>query len=755
VKVRREQTRHSRAVLLRRAVSRNETTRAATPSPAPVTSLSPSPAKVAAPAAGPAPVVAAASVVRVSDTSPINRELSLLAFNRRVLALAEDAGVPLLERLRFLCIVGSNLDEFFEIRVAGLKEQLRAKMPPAGMTLQSMRTLLTEVSADARKLIDDQYRLLNLQILPALAENGVRLLGRADRSPAERGWVADFFLREVRPLLTPIGLDPAHPFPQIVNKSLNFIVELSGRDAFGRDTAIAVVKAPRLLPRVIKLPREIAEADNEFLLLSSVMHAHLADLFPGREIVSFSQFRVTRDADLWIDEEEVKNLRQALQGELPQRQFGVPLRLEVADTCPDHLARFLLTQFELADDDLYRCAGPVNIMRLASLIDQVEIDALKYPPFVPGPPDRLIGEPDILAAIRQRDILLHHPYQSFEPVVEFIRRAADDPDVVAIKQTVYRTGVNSALMESLIHAAERGKEVTVVVELMARFDEEANINWAEKLEHAGAQVVYGVFGLKTHAKLALLLRRERDAAGTSRLVPYAHLGTGNYHPRTTRLYSDFGLLTADPDICADVNEVFLHITSLAKASKLKRLLLAPFTMHRRVIDLIRRETKHANEGRPARIKAKMNALLEEGVIRALQAASQAGVQIDLIVRGACALRPGVPGFSDNIRVRSILGRFLEHHRVWYFENGGEPDVWLASADWMGRNLFRRIEVAFPVQDAELKNRVVAEGLDAYLADNCDAWELGADGAWTKLKPRGREKAVSAQADLLAMMRGKT
>jgi polyphosphate kinase len=559
-------------VLLRRAVSRNETTRAAAPSPAPVTSLSPSPAKVAAPAAGPvpvAPVAAAASVVRVSDTSPINRELSLLAFNRRVLALAEDAGVPLLERLRFLCIVGSNLDEFFEIRVAGLKEQLRAKMPPAGMTLQSMRTLLTEVSADARKLIDYQYRLLNQQILPALAENGVRLLGRADRSPAERGWVADFFLREVRPLLTPIGLDPAHPFPQIVNKSLNFIVELSGRDAFGRDTTIAVVKAPRLLPRVIKLPREIAEADNEFLLLSSVMHAHLADLFPGREIVAFSQFRVTRDADLWIDEEEVKNLRQALQGELPQRQFGVPLRLEVADTCPDHLARFLLTQFELADDDLYRCAGPVNIMRLASLIDQVEIDALKYPPFVPGPPDRLIGEPDILAAIRQRDILLHHPYQSFEPVVEFIRRAADDPDVVAIKQTVYRTGVNSALMESLIHAAGRGKEVTVVVELMARFDEEANINWAEKLEHAGAQVVYGVFGLKTHAKLALLLRRERDAAGASRLVPYAHLGTGNYHPRTTRLYSDFGLLTADPDICADVNEVFLHITSLAKASKLK------------------------------------------------------------------------------------------------------------------------------------------------------------------------------------------
>ena len=694
-----------------------------------------------------------ASLAPSTDSSPINRELSLLAFNRRVLALAQDAGVPLLERLRFLCILGSNLDEYFEIRVAGLKEQLRAKMPPAGMTLNSMRTLLSEISRETRALIDDQYRALNEQVLPALASSGIRLLGRADRSPAERAWVADFFQREVRPLLTPIGLDPAHPFPQIVNKSLNFIVELSGRDAFGRDTTIAVVKAPRLLPRVIKLPQDIAEGDNEFLLLSSVMHAHLRDLFAGRDIVAYSQFRVTRDADLWIDEEEVKNLRQALQGELPQRQFGIPLRLEVAESCPDHLARFLLTQFELTDDDLYRCDGPVNIMRLVSMINQVETDTLKYPPFLPGKPKRLQGETDILAAIRQHDILLHHPYQSFEPVVEFIRRAADDPDVVAIKQTVYRTGVNSALMEALVQAASRGKEVTVVVELMARFDEEANINWAEKLEHAGAQVVYGVFGLKTHAKLALLMRRERDAQGASRLVSYAHLGTGNYHPRTTALYSDFGLLTADPDICADVNEVFLHITSLAKAAKLKRLLLAPFTMHKRVIEMIRRETKHASEGRPARIKAKMNALLEEGVVRALHAASQAGVQIDLIVRGACALRPGVPGFSENIRVRSVLGRFLEHHRVWYFENGGESEVWLASADWMGRNMFRRIEVAFPVLDAELKRRVIDEGLDVYLADNCDAWELGANGEWTKRKPRARERAISAQNELLKRMHG--
>lgn len=682
------------------------------------------------------------------DTSPINRELSLLAFHRRVLALAEDPATPALERLRFLCIAGSNLDEFFEIRVAGLKEQLRARLPPPGMKLNELRATLAEIGEVAHQLVADQYRLLNAQVLPSLAAHGIRLKRRDQLSPPERAWVTDYFQREVRPLLTPIGLDPAHPFPQVVNKSLNFVVGLSGKDAFGRETAIAIVKAPRLLPRVITLPREISGGENNFLLLSSIIHAHLSDLFPGREIVAYSQFRVTRDADLWIDEEEVKNLRQALQGELPQRQFGFPLRLEVVSTCPEHLARFLLAQFELTEADLYRCDGPVNIMRLQSLIDEVDDDELKYPPFVPGMPGGLAHGDDILAAMRQRDILLHHPYQSFEPVVEFIRTAADDPDVVAVKQTVYRTGVSSALMEALVQAAHRGKEVTVVVELMARFDEEANINWAEKLEHAGAQVVYGVFGLKTHAKLALLVRREIGAHGRTRLASYAHLGTGNYHPRTARLYSDFGLLTADPAICRDVNEVFLHITSLARAAKLARLQLAPFTMHRRIIAAIRRVAKHTREGGRGRIKAKMNALVEEGVIRALYAASQAGVEIDLIVRSACALRPGVPGLSENIRVRSILGRFLEHHRVWSFENGGEPEVWLSSADWMGRNLFRRVEVAFPVQDASLRKRVIEEGLDVYLRDNCEAWELQASGEWIKRHPKRREKAVSAQVLLL-------
>jgi polyphosphate kinase len=678
----------------------------------------------------------------------INRELSLLAFNRRVLALAERADIPVLERLRFLAIVGSNLDEFFEIRVAGLRNALRSRMAPPGLTLAMVRQTYAETCNAAHDLVADQYRVLNSDVLPELARRGIRLLRHDDRNEAQRRWVAAYFERAVRPLLTPIGLDPAHPFPNVGNKTLNFIVELSGRNAFGRETAIAVVKAPRVVPRVIKLPPEISGNETSFFLLSSAIHAHLSDLFPGREVTGYSQFRLTRDADLWIDEEEVKNLRQALAGELRQRRFGAPLRLEVAAGCPERLAQFLLAQFDLTEQELYRCDGLVNLMRLDSLIDQVADDRLKYPAFKPAVPGRLAGANDILAAIRQHDILLHHPYESFDPVVEFIRRAADDPDVVAVKQTVYRIGMSSELMESLILAARRGKEVTVVVEIFARFDEEANINWAERLEQEGAQVVHGVFGLKTHAKLALILRREKDADGVARLASYAHLGTGNYHPRTTRQYTDFGLLTADAELCEDVNEVFHHITSLSKPARLKRLLLAPFAMHRRIVELIRREARHAREGRPARIVAKMNALVEEQVIRALYSASADGVRIELIVRGACALRPGVAGMSDNISVRSILGRFLEHHRIWRFCNAGEDDVWLSSADWMGRNLFRRIEVAFPVRDPALKGRVIAEGLDAYLADDSDAWQLGPDGTWAGVVKRAGTAAVSAQRMLL-------
>ena len=683
-----------------------------------------------------------------NNPSPINRELSQLAFNRRVLALAQDPAVPPLEQLRFLCIVGSNLDEFFEIRVAGLKQQLLAKVPPPGMTLPGLRSLLSAVGDEAHRLVDEQYRVLNEGILPELASAGVRLMRRGDLDAAQRRWMGDYFQREVKPLLTPIGLDPAHPFPLVVNKSLNFVIELSGQDAFGRETSVAILKAPRLLPRIIALPNDVAGAPNTFVLLSSVVHEHAHEMFEGREIVAYSQFRVTRDADLWFDEEEVKNLRQALEGELPQRQFGLAVRLEVAANCPAHLALLLLKQFELTEADLYPVNGPVNLARMSALVDAADGPDLKYPPYRPSLPDRLKESADILATIRHRDVLLHHPFQSFEPVIEFIRRAVDDPDVVAIKQTVYRTGTNSVLMEALIDAAQQGKEVTVVVELLARFDEEANINWAERLEQAGAQVVYGVFGLKTHAKLALLLRRERDRSGKTRLQPYAHLGTGNYHGRTALLYTDFGLLTSRADVCADVNEVFLHITSLARAKRLRRLTLAPFTMHSRLIDAIRRETKHAREGKPARIVAKMNALLEEGVIRTLYAASQAGVRIDLVIRGACALRPGLKGLSENIRVRSIVGQFLEHSRIWYFRNDGRESVWLTSADWMGRNLFRRIEVAFPVQDPELKSRIIKEGLEPYLADNQYAWELTAEGTYQRAVPKGRTRPFSAQHHLL-------
>lgn len=683
----------------------------------------------------------------------INRELSLQAFNRRVLEMAEDPEVPLLERLRYLCILGSNLDEFFELRLVWLKDMVRQKTPPPGTTLSQLRQQLHEISVATHALVDDQYKALNHSVLPALAEEGIRVLFRAELSAREKAWASDYFEREVRPLLSPIGLDPSHPFPQVENKSLHFIVELSGKNAFGKETSIAIIKAPRVLPRVIPLPPEVCGAERHFLLLSSIIHIHFASLFPGREILAYSQFRVTRDADLAVDEEEVKNLRQALKGELPQRAFGVPQRLEVVNTCPDHLARLLLSQFDLSEDDLYRCDGPVNIARFQWLIDQIDVDRLKFLPFTPSRPPELLEPSTFFDALRHKDVLLHHPYQSFDPVIEFVQRAAHDPDVIAIRQTVYRTGAVSELMETLIEAANRGKEVTVVVELMARFDEAANINWAERLERAGAQVIYGVFGLKTHAKMALLIRRERDSKGQPVLRYYTHVGTGNYHPRTARLYSDFGLLTANQDIGRDVNEVFMHISSLSPPAPMRRLLLAPFTMSRRILAMIRREERNARAGKPARITAKMNALLEERIIQALYKASQAGVEIDLIVRGACALQPGIPGVSERIRVRSILGRFLEHHRVWYFENDGRPEVWLSSADWMGRNLFRRIEIAFPVLDPEIRQRVIDEGLSGYLRDNRNAWTLQADGRYEKVRP-DHASAFAMQLELLRRWCGK-
>jgi polyphosphate kinase len=671
----------------------------------------------------------------------LDRELSLLAFNRRVLAQANDPAIPLLERLRYLCIVSSNLDEFFEVRVASLRAQGGIDGDLAGHP--GLMASLERISHECHQLVEEQYAILNQEVLPQLSANGVHLLRHTERNEAQRAWVKEYFDREVRPLLTPIGLDPSHPFPQVINKSLNFIVALSGKDAFGRGTAIAIVKAPRVLPRVIRLPDALSNNGIAFCLLSSIIHAHITDLFTGREVIAYSQFRLTRDSDLWVDEEEVKNLRQALQGELQSRQFGAAVRLEVAKNAPDNLADFLLSQFALDRSNLYPVDGPVNMVRLSELIEHVKLPGLRFEPFVPGTPDRLTANSDIFRLLRKQDVLIHHPFQSFQTVVDFIRSAAHDPQVVAIKQTIYRTGMSSDLIESLITAAHLGKEVTVIVELKARFDEAANINWADRLEQAGAQVVYGVVGLKTHAKLALVIRRDGGA-----LRYYAHLGTGNYHPTTTRLYTDFGLLTAHPELAAEVNEVFIHLTSLTKPKKLNHLWLAPFALHAEIIRAIRNETRIAKLGRPARIIAKMNSLVDESVIKALYAASAEGVKIDLIVRGACSLRPGVAGLSENIKVRSVVGRFLEHSRIYYFRNELAHDVYLASADWMSRNLFRRIEVAFPVLDKSLKKRVIQEGLTPYLKDNVNAWELDAEGHYKRRKPRGKQAVFSAQQHLM-------
>jgi polyphosphate kinase len=674
----------------------------------------------------------------------LNRELSLLAFNRRVLAQAQDQSLPLLERLKFLCIVSSNLDEFFEVRIASLMAIEREKslsidpIVPEGFDL---------VGPAAQELVHEQYTVLNEQILPSLAEHGIHLVRHVDRSEEQREWIKEYFEREVRPILTPIVLDPSHPFPQIVNKSLNFIVELNGKDAYGRGTSIAVIKAPRVLPRIIQLPEKISGGGQAFCLLSSVIHAHIEDLFPGRDVKSYSQFRVTRDSDLWVDEEEVKNLRQALKGELQTRHFGFAVRLEVAENCPSNLSDFLLNQFNIAPEFLYRVNGPVNMVRLNELVDYASRPEWRFAPFSPKLSVSL-ADGDLFGAIANKDILLHHPFQSFQPVIDFIRTAAHDPQVVAIKQTIYRTGMNSALMEALIMAAHNGKEVTVVVELMARFDEEANINWADRLEQAGAQVVYGVVGLKTHAKMALVIRRE-----SGKLRFYAHMGTGNYHPTTTKFYTDFGLLTANPALAKDVNEVFISLTSLAKPRKLHHLWIAPFELQRELVKAIRNETRIAKEGGSGQITAKMNSLVDESIIEALYEASQAGVKIELIVRGACSLRPGVPGLSENIRVRSIVGRFLEHSRIFNFHNEGANDVYLSSADWMNRNLFRRIEIAFPVLDPQLKKRVLQEGLLPYLKDNKNSWELDSDGVYHRRKSRTIQAEFSVQQHLMNTLGG--
>jgi len=658
-----------------------------------------------------------------------NRELSLLAFNHRVLEQAKDESVPLLERLKFLCISCSNLDEFFEIRVASIKQMVKLGTQPPGSENMTAVELLGAVGGGAHALVEEQYRVLNEVMIPALEREKIRFVRRQEWTPEQDAWLSSYFQNELLPVLSPLGLDPAHPFPRILNKSLNFIVSLSGKDAFGRNIAYAVVQAPRALPRLIQLPRDVpGTGPYDFVFLSSVIHAYADDLFPGMKATGCFQFRVTRNSDLLVDEAEADDLLEALEDELSQRQWGDTVRLEVAHNCPDAMAQYLAEKLELQASDVYQCNGPVNLMRLMAIPDLIDRPDLKYANFTPRSPKALSG--DMFAAMRERDQLLQHPYDSFAPVLELLRQAAKDPNVLAIKQTLYRTGAKSAVTEALIAAARAGKEVTVVVELRARFDEADNISLAEALQEAGAHVVYGVVGYKTHAKMMLIVRREDATPGgnSGALRHYAHLGTGNYHPRTARMYTDYGLLTADAAICRDVHSVFLQLTSLGKVSKLNRLLQSPFTLATGMRERIDREIAHAAKGKKARIVAKMNGLVEPEMIQALYAASQAGVSIDLIVRGMCCLRPGVPGLSDNIRVRSIIGRFLEHSRVFYFHNGGDKELWLSSADWMERNLFRRVEIAFPLQDKKLRERVIDQ-LEAYLADTASSWLLQPDGTY--------------------------
>ena len=675
----------------------------------------------------------------------INRELSLLEFNRRVVEQAKDETNPLLERLRFLCIASSNLDEFFEIRVAGLKQQAAYQAVQLGPDQLSAADQLKRIGETAQLLVAEQYRILNDVLMPELSVEGIGFMRQAQWSARQRSWVRRHFYRELMPVLSPIGLDPSHPFPRILNKSLNFLVSLDGTDAFGRDSGIAIVQAPRALPRIIAMPTELANGRLEFVLLSSIIQAHVEDLFPGMQVTGCYQFRVTRNSELFVENEEVEDLLRALEGELHQRRFGDAVRLEVADECPAQLTHLLQNEFGLGEEDIYRCKGPVNLQRLMTVPDLIDRPDLKFPAFTPSRHRRLALNADMFEVLRRGDLLLHHPFQSFAPVIEFVRQAAADPAVLVIRQTLYRSGPDSPIVKTLVEAARAGKEVTVVVELKARFDEEANIELATQLQEAGAHVVYGVVGYKTHAKMLLVVRREGK-----QLRRYVHLSTGNYHPRTTRSYTDFGLFTCNNAIATDVQRIFQQLTAPGRASRLKKILQSPFSFHTGMLELIQREIDNARKGRPARIVAKMNALVEVQIISALYAASSAGVCIELIVRGVCALRPGLPGVSENIRVRSVIGRFLEHSRVFYFQNDDAPEVYLSSADWMGRNFFNRIETCLPIEDRRVRDRIIKEGLENYLQDNTRAWELGSEGTYTRVATNGRPR--DAQLQLLEQFR---
>jgi polyphosphate kinase len=699
-------------------------------------------ALMAQPPAAPAPELDA-----VDLTDPqlyLNRELSLVQFHRRVLAQASDESMPLLERLRFLTIVSSILDEFYEVRVAGLLQGVVLDVAHRGPDGRPPSQVLAEIADEVHELVDTQYRLLNEVMLPALAQEGIRLLRRNQLTAAQRQWVETYFEEQALPVLTPLGLDLAHPFPNVQNKGLNFIVSLEGRDAFGRDAELAVVQVPRCLPRLIKLPEELSDTPHCFVMISSVIHENIGKLFPGMRITGCHQFRVTRNSDLWVDEEESDDLLRALKTELPRRHYGDAVRLEVADNCNERKTALLLAQFGLSTQQLFQVHGPVNLHRLAALYGMVDRDDLKFGAFVPGRPPNLPPKADIFRVLADGDVLLHHPFQGFGPVLELLHQAAADPKVLAVKMTLYRTGVDSPVTDALVEAAQAGKAVTAVVELRARFDEAANIRLATRLQSAGANVVYGVVGYKAHAKMLMVVRREEDG-----LRRYVHLGTGNYHPITARFYTDLGLMTCDPAVGRDLHRVFSQLTGLRHAAKLEKVLQSPFSLADEVIRCIDAEAEAARAGKPSGVMAKLNAVIDPAVIQALYRASQAGVPIRLYVRGVCRLRPGIPGVSESIRVFSTVGRFLEHTRVYRFHAGGEDKVYLSSADWMERNLYRRVETAFPIEAAELKKRVVEEIFELYIKDRARTWELHADGRY-RLREDG-EAGFSAQDALLEML----
>lgn len=675
-----------------------------------------------------------------------NREISDLQFNYRVLRQACDDNHPLLERLMFCCIFSSNMDEFFEIRAAGLRQQLKYGREVAGPDGRAPQQTLNEIADVAHRYVAEQYQILNERIIPELREQNIHFVRRSDWTREQADWVARYFRDEIMPVVNPIGLDPSHPLPRLVNKSLNFMVELEGKDAFGRETGMAIVPAPRSLPRLVRLPDEVCTSGDNLVFLSSMIHAHADLLFPGMRIKGCYQFRLTRNADLEL-EDDLEDLASALRGELLSRRFGDAVRLEVADNCPRHLADFLLRQFGLTEHELYWANGPVNLARLTAVSQLVDRPDLQYPAMTPGLPKSMKGRDSTLDAVRQQDVLLLHPYESFSPVVDFLRQAARDPQVLAIRQTLYRTGADSEMVEALAEAARRGKEVTAVIELRARFDEAENLELASRLQEAGVIVVYGVVGYKTHAKMILIVRRENG-----RLKRYVHLGTGNYHAGNARLYTDYSFMSCDDALGDDVNKIFQQLTGMGKTLRIQKLLHAPFTLHQRVLELIDRETENAQAGKRARIIVKVNGLTEATVIRALYRASCAGVQVDLIVRGICCLRPGVEGLSENIRVVSIIGRFLEHSRVYWFANAGEPEVYCSSADWMERNLINRVETCFPVEDRRLARRLRRD-LEVHLRDNAQSWELQPDGRYVQREPAPGDKRVASQQALMRRLTG--